>query len=196
MSCQAHTPPTKCRSGPLSQRLSSSALIVGVPQKIYLTFYQLTWDLGTCQDAERRHLSEGTAARGRAGRRRNYEIQTVCTLWAEQSPVGIVSFFIVVARPRIGTFLSLGSPGASAIISSRLDLILIDAEHGVGDERTLLAQIGAARCADRWIRVRRLGDAPKALDLGADGVVVPRIRTSTEVAELVKICSFPPHGIR
>ena len=98
--------------------------------------------------------------------------------------------------PRVGTFLSLGSPEAAAIVSSRLDLVLIDAEHGFEDEPTLLAQMRAARCRYRWIRVRQLADAPKALDLGADGVVIPRIRAASEVAELVKICSYPPDGTR
>jgi 4-hydroxy-2-oxoheptanedioate aldolase len=99
-------------------------------------------------------------------------------------------------RPRIGTFLSLGSPEATAVISSRLDLVLIDAEHGVGDERTLLAQLRAARCPHRWIRVGSVQDAAKALDLGADGVVVPRIRAASEVDDLVTRCSFPPDGTR
>ena len=102
----------------------------------------------------------------------------------------------VVTRPRVGTFLSLGSPEAAAIVSNRLDLVLIDAEHGVADERTLLAQLRAARCPHRWVRVREVGDAAKALDLGAGGVVVPRIRKAAEVAELVKLCSYPPVGIR
>lgn len=102
----------------------------------------------------------------------------------------------VTARPRVGTFLSLGSPEAAAILSTRLDLVLIDAEHGVAEEGTLVAQIRAARCPHRWIRVSRLTDAPKALDLGAGGVVVPRIRAAAEVAELVRICSYPPDGIR
>jgi len=101
-----------------------------------------------------------------------------------------------MTRLRVGTFLSLGSPEAAAIVSSRLDLVLIDAEHGIGDEATLLAQLRAARCPHRWIRVRQVADAPKALDLGAGGVVVPRIRAAAEVAELVRLCSYPPDGIR
>jgi 2-keto-3-deoxy-L-rhamnonate aldolase RhmA len=96
----------------------------------------------------------------------------------------------------VGTFLSLGSPESAAILSARLDLVVIDAEHGIGDERTLVAQIRAASCPHRWIRVRQLGDAPKALDLGAGGVVVPRIKAAAQVAELVAICSYPPDGIR
>lgn len=101
-----------------------------------------------------------------------------------------------MTRPRVGTFLSLGSPEAAAVVGSRLDLVLVDAEHGPGDERTVLAQLRAASCPDGWVRVRRLEDAPKALDLGADGVVVPRIRSVDEVAELVRICAYPPAGVR
>lgn len=102
----------------------------------------------------------------------------------------------MLTRPRVGTFLGLGSPEAAAVVSSGVDLVLIDAEHGIGDEPTMLAQMRAARCAHRWVRVRKLDDAPKALDLGADGVVVPRIRDADEVAELVRICSYPPVGVR
>ncbi len=101
-----------------------------------------------------------------------------------------------MTRSRVGTFVSLGSPEATAIVSSRLDLVLVDAEHGIGDDRLLLAQLQAARCPHRWVRVRQLADAPKALDLGAGGVVVPRIRAAAEVAELVRICTYPPAGIR
>lgn len=100
------------------------------------------------------------------------------------------------AAPRVGTFLSLASPEAAAVVSGGLDLVLVDAEHGVGDEPTLLAQLRAARCAHRWVRVRQLADAPKVLDLGADGVVVPRVRAASEVAELVRSCSYPPMGTR
>ena len=101
-----------------------------------------------------------------------------------------------MTRSRVGTFVSLGSPEATAIVSSRLDLVLVDAEHGIGDERVLVSQLRAARCTHRWLRVRQLADAPKALDLGVDGVVVPRIRGVAEVAELVRICTYPPDGIR
>lgn len=101
-----------------------------------------------------------------------------------------------MTRPRVGTFVSLGSPEATAIVSTGLDLVLVDAEHGIGGDRLLLAQLRAARCPHRWVRVRQLEDAPKALDLGAGGVVVPRIRSAAEVAELVRICTYPPDGVR
>lgn len=101
-----------------------------------------------------------------------------------------------MTRVRVGTFLSLASPEATAIVSGRLDLVVVDAEHGIGDESVLVAQLRAARSACRWVRVRQLTDAPKALDLGADGVVVPRIRAAEEVAELVRLCTYPPEGIR
>lgn len=101
-----------------------------------------------------------------------------------------------VTTPRVGIFLSLGSPEATAIVSNGLDLVIIDAEHGPGDEHTLLAQLRAARCPHRWIRVRQLSDVSKALDLGANGVVLPRIRTAGEIAELRGAAYYPPLGIR
>ena len=101
-----------------------------------------------------------------------------------------------MTRARVGTFVSLASPEATAIVSAHLDFVVVDAEHGIGDESVLVAQLRAARSLSRWVRVRRMSDAPKALDLGADGVVVPRIRAAAEVAELVRLCAYPPDGVR
>ncbi|MHB1501757.1 MAG: HpcH/HpaI aldolase family protein [Candidatus Dormibacteria bacterium] len=97
---------------------------------------------------------------------------------------------------RIGTFLSLGSPEVAAVVSRGLDVVAIDAEHGPADDASVLAQLRACHCRHRWIRVRQLSDASRALDLGATGVVVPRIRTADEIAQLVASCHYPPYGRR
>ncbi len=101
----------------------------------------------------------------------------------------------------IGTFLNLGSP-VSVELAGRagFDWVLIDLEHGSGTEADLLIQLYAASTAGANALVRvesssrlRFG---RALDLGAPGIMVPRLETVAEVREAVSFLRWPPDGIR
>ena len=87
--------------------------------------------------------------------------------------------------PLAVAFLDLGSPVSAEVTAmSGFDVVVVDLEHGAGDERAARAQIQAA---DRHAAVVvRVPDGPaqvgRMLDAGASGVVVPQV-ASVEQAE-------------
>lgn len=101
----------------------------------------------------------------------------------------------------VGTFLNLGSPVAVELAGrAGFDWLLIDLEHGSGTEADLLLQLYAALATGVTSLVRVEGSARlrfgRALDLGAPGIMVPRLETIAEVREAVSFLRWPPDGIR
>lgn len=100
-----------------------------------------------------------------------------------------------------GTFLSLGPPlAAEACAVSGFEWLLIDLEHGGGDEMAMIGQIRAAGmhdvpCIVRVENVERIRSG-RVLDLGARGVMFPRLSEVAEVVEAVRHLHFPPTGTR
>jgi 2-keto-3-deoxy-L-rhamnonate aldolase RhmA len=87
----------------------------------------------------------------------------------------------------VGTFLNLASPLSAEIVGlAGVDWVVIDLEHGPGTERDALAQMQALAHtgAAPLVRVEGIDRARflHALDMGAAGVVVPRLG-SVEDAE-------------
>ncbi|SBW12862.1 HpcH/HpaI aldolase/citrate lyase family protein [uncultured Alphaproteobacteria bacterium] len=80
------------------------------------------------------------------------------------------------------------------------DWVLVDQEHGPGDNMTLLGQLqslsgskAAALVRMPWVD-RIL--FKKALDLGASGLMVPYIQTAEEAKEAVSLAKYVPKGER
>lgn len=108
----------------------------------------------------------------------------------------------VLAREWLaGSFLNLGS-SLTAEIAGRagFDWLLLDYEHGPGSDETLLYQLQAISGTDASPIVRlAANEAPRfkrALDLGAQGVMVPYVNTAAEAKAAVAASRFPPLGIR
>lgn len=105
------------------------------------------------------------------------------------------------SRFTLGTFNSLGSPHATeATALSGFDWVLIDLEHGAGNDSVLFAQSLAARVHGTKAIVRvetpdriRCG---RVLDMGADGVMLPRLESAQGVKEAIAHLKYPPHGDR
>ena len=101
----------------------------------------------------------------------------------------------------IGTFFELGGRGAmEALCRTGLDFMIIDTEHGCFSEETTADLICAAENGGLKPYVR-IGDIRRPyvlrmIDIGARGIVVPNIRTTEEVKELVANAKFPPVGNR
>jgi len=100
----------------------------------------------------------------------------------------------------VGSFISLGSPLVTELVSRTLDFVVLDLEHGVLDETTVLAHLYAANGNGKPAIIRpqeatrlRLG---RALDFGADGVLIPRVDTAQEVEDVVSWIAYPPDGVR
>ena len=89
---------------------------------------------------------------------------------------------------------------AQAIAAAGADWILIDQEHGAVGPETLHAMIAATagtQCAP-LVRVPRRDEAwvKPALDLGAEGICFPGVRTAEEAADCVSLLRYPPRGRR
>lgn len=108
---------------------------------------------------------------------------------------------VLAGEVTLGAFVNLGSL-ASAEVTGRagFDWVILDLEHGMGSEADLHAQLLAVQGTPTAALVRvasaerlRVG---RALDLGADGLMVPRLETPAEVTETVSWMRYPPDGQR
>jgi 2-keto-3-deoxy-L-rhamnonate aldolase RhmA len=100
-----------------------------------------------------------------------------------------------------GTFLGLGSALATeACALAGFDWLLVDLEHGGGNESALVSQqlAAAAHQVPLLVRVESTDRirAGRVLDMGAEGVMFPRLRTVDEVRDAVRHLRYPPHGDR
>lgn len=100
-----------------------------------------------------------------------------------------------------GSWAGLGSPLAVELLGrSGFDWVVVDLEHGAGTEADLLAHLTAIEGSGATALVRpqsgerlRIG---RALDLGAAGVVIPRLDSAPEAREAVSFLRYPPDGVR
>jgi 4-hydroxy-2-oxoheptanedioate aldolase len=100
-----------------------------------------------------------------------------------------------------GAFVGLGSPVATEILArSGFDWLIIDLEHGAATEADLLAHLHATGATPAAALVRpqsgerlRIG---RALDLGAHGIMVPRVDTPEQAREAISFMRYPPDGGR
>jgi len=100
-----------------------------------------------------------------------------------------------------GTFLNLGSSLVVEIAGcAGFDWLLIDQEHGVGGEDTLLHQLQAASATPAFPIVRiAANEGPRfkrALDFGAGGIMVPWVNNAAEAKAAVAAMYYPPRGVR
>ena len=108
---------------------------------------------------------------------------------------------VLAGELTVGAFINLGSALSAELVGrAGFDWVVIDLEHGAGTEADLLASILAVRGTPATAIVRpqsterlRIG---RALDMGADGIMVPRLETPDEVHEAISYLRFPPIGVR
>jgi 2-keto-3-deoxy-L-rhamnonate aldolase RhmA/quercetin dioxygenase-like cupin family protein len=104
-------------------------------------------------------------------------------------------------EPVFGLWITLESPSiAEAAAALGLDWIVIDAEHGHLDWREITEHLRAAVRSETVALVRLAelngGTIKRALDCGADGVVIPWVESSEQVRQAVEFCRYPPEGRR
>jgi 2-keto-3-deoxy-L-rhamnonate aldolase RhmA len=115
---------------------------------------------------------------------------------------------VVEAKSRVqrgerfnGVFMQLGNAATVELASREFDFVLLDQEHGLGGEDTLLAQLLAAAGSPTCIPIVRLPTNDvhlfkRALDLGACGVMVPWVEDAAGAARAVAAMHYPPRGVR
>ncbi len=104
-------------------------------------------------------------------------------------------------QPVHGLWITLESPSITEIaVALGLDWIVIDAEHGHLDWKEIVEHIRAAVRSDTVVLVRvaesNIGLIKRALDIGADGVVIPWMESAEQLREAVAFARFPPEGVR
>jgi 2-keto-3-deoxy-L-rhamnonate aldolase RhmA len=102
-------------------------------------------------------------------------------------------------EPILGTFIKTPHPHVVEVLaSSELDCLCLDAEHAPFDRRDLDLCIIAARGFGIPVLVRPPSAAPEhllnALDCGADGVLVPHVRSADEARAVALAAHYGPGG--
>jgi 2-keto-3-deoxy-L-rhamnonate aldolase RhmA len=96
-------------------------------------------------------------------------------------------------EPLAVAFLDLGSAVSAEVTAmSGFDAVVVDLEHGAGDEGAARAQIGTAgRHASVIVRVPDgPAQAGRMLDAGADGVIVPQIASVLEAERAARAVRY------
>jgi 4-hydroxy-2-oxoheptanedioate aldolase len=100
-----------------------------------------------------------------------------------------------------GTFIGAASAVTAEVCAAAgVDWVLLDLEHGAGGEEQVRDVVPAAACygvptvvrAESTERIR----AGRLLDLGAVGVMFPRVDTAAQAQECVRHLRYPPAGQR
>src|SRR5882672_10466489 len=104
-------------------------------------------------------------------------------------------------QPTYGMWISLESATLSEMaVALGLDWIVIDAEHGHLDWKEILEHVRGAVRSDTVMLVRvaelNAGLIKRALDIGADGVVIPWVETAEQLKQAVTFATYPPQGLR
>lgn len=108
---------------------------------------------------------------------------------------------IAAGEPTLGTFIGTASSVVGEVCAAAgMDWLLLDLEHGAGGEDQVRALVPAAAAygVPTIVRVEsaariRIG---RALDLGAAGVMLPRLDSADDVAAALRHLRYPPQGDR
>jgi len=98
-----------------------------------------------------------------------------------------------------GTWVKTPHPHVVEVLAlSPLDVLVLDAEHAPFDRAALDTCLLAARAAGKPVLVRPASASHEnilqALDGGADGVIVPHVRSAAEAHDVVRACHYGPGG--
>jgi 2-keto-3-deoxy-L-rhamnonate aldolase RhmA len=103
--------------------------------------------------------------------------------------------------PVLGAWITFSDPACTEILSrAGFDFLLIDCEHAPISPETLRDLLIAGKGTATALLVRVAANDPVrvklALDLGADGIMIPMVNSPDEARQAVAACKYPPEGIR
>jgi 4-hydroxy-2-oxoheptanedioate aldolase len=104
-------------------------------------------------------------------------------------------------RPMVGGWCAIPSAlSAEVIAAAGFDWVCIDTQHGLIGYEDMAEMLQAldARGAPSFVRVpwNEPSAIQKALDAGADGIIVPMVNSAAEAAAAARACRYPPLGYR
>jgi 4-hydroxy-2-oxoheptanedioate aldolase len=108
---------------------------------------------------------------------------------------------LAAAHVQIGLWTSFGDPYAIEIVAGAgFDWLLIDAEHGPNDLRSVLGQLQAVAAYPVEPVVRLPAGDPvlikQYLDAGAHSLLIPMVESGQQAQQLVAATRYAPEGIR
>jgi 4-hydroxy-2-oxoheptanedioate aldolase len=111
------------------------------------------------------------------------------------------SSFVARKQPSYGAWCVIPSGySAQLVAEAGFDWLCVDTQHGLVGFTELREIIQAVRFMGVSVLVRvsanASGEIMRALDAGADGVVVPLVNSAEEAAAAVAACRYPPDGMR
>ncbi len=101
----------------------------------------------------------------------------------------------------LGCWLQMASaPAAEIIGQAGFDCVIIDNEHAPGDAVMAVSQMRALAASPATVLVRvpwnDLVHIKRALDAGAEGLMIPYINSAADAAAAAAACFYPPAGNR
>jgi 4-hydroxy-2-oxoheptanedioate aldolase len=101
----------------------------------------------------------------------------------------------------VGAWLNTTEPSvAHSLARAGFDWVCIDEQHGTATPRTTPLQIAAISAASSVALVRVAWNRPeligRALDSGADGIIVPAVQSVEEARAAASAARYAPHGSR
>lgn len=117
------------------------------------------------------------------------------------APVNSFKAALRSGRVQLGIWSSLSSPLVAELLArSRFDWVMFDAEHSPLEISGLLPLLQAAANGTAVPVIRPPSNDPvlikRALDIGAQSILLPFVQSAAEAAEAVASVRYPPHGIR
>ncbi|HEY1775317.1 MAG TPA: aldolase/citrate lyase family protein [Solirubrobacteraceae bacterium] len=106
-----------------------------------------------------------------------------------------------LGRPTFGAWAALGSSYVVEVLTRvGFDWIGIDLQHGLALEGQVVGLLQAAAITQTPALVRVAGHSSegilRALDAGANGVIVPMVNSAEDAAAVAAACVYPPAGER
>jgi phosphoglycerate dehydrogenase-like enzyme/2-keto-3-deoxy-L-rhamnonate aldolase RhmA len=104
-------------------------------------------------------------------------------------------------QPVFGLWVTLDSPAVTEVaVALGTDFVVIDAEHGHLDWKEVAEHLRATVRSDTVALVRlaelNVGLVKRALDIGADGVVIPWVESAEQLQDAVRFARYPTEGVR
>lgn len=108
---------------------------------------------------------------------------------------------LAAGEPLLGAIAFLASPDAVELLAvAGFDYVVVDLEHSATNPETALHMVRAAKVAGvaALVRVRDNEDKLilQALEMGADGIVVPFVQSADDVRKAARSMRYPPEGVR
>lgn len=108
---------------------------------------------------------------------------------------------VTAGETTVGTFVGTAAAVTAEVCAAAgADWLVLDLEHGAGGEEQVRDVVPAAGAYGVPVVVRvesaeriRIG---RVLDLGAAGVMLPRLDTAVDVRDALRHLRYPPHGDR